>query len=191
MTILLETMQETFKSIHTTLTPDSFWESINILVTKPHVINRRLWGNKTWFKYSLIPKLSAYELPSTIGRLHYLVTDDNIEKHKINIIKELNAEYELSGATSYAEGTIEVLLMELLPKNFSDNQAYQLVCLQKDKYSVTFYDVTPENKKQNLCPDFTYKIELNNSNIMLNAANGLYHTKYSTIYVVSAGGMLL
>ncbi|KAJ8722521.1 hypothetical protein PYW07_003701 [Mythimna separata] len=47
--------------------------------------------------------------------------------------------------------------------------AYQLICLQKDKCIVTFYDVTPADREQKLCPDFSYTIELKNSHIVLNA----------------------
>lgn len=167
-------MKENSKSIHTTLTPDSFWESINILVTKPHVVNRRLWGNKLWFKYCYKSKLPTCELPPTIGRLKELITSDNIEEHKTRILLELNIENQPSDATSDVDGTIEVILMELLPKNYTDNQAYQLVFLQKNKSMVKFYDVTPANIEQKLCPEFSYTIELNNSQIVLNTANGVY-----------------
>lgn len=168
-------MKETSKKcIHTTLTPDSFCESINILITKPHVINRRLWGNKLWFKYSYQHRLVTCVLPQTIRRLNDVVTSENIEKHKIYILCELNIELKTSEATSNTDSTTEVLLIELLPKNYTDKQAYQVICLQKDKCLVTFYDVTPESLEQKLCPDFSYSIGLNNSQIVLNATNGLY-----------------
>lgn len=162
-------MTEISKTLEAGLTSDSFWESINILLSKPHVINRRLWGNKIWFKSNCKPKSAAFIMPATLHQLSDLVTIDNVDQHKIQILNELNVETVLSNTTIDDGGQVAVLLMELLPKNYSDKQAYQVACLWKDKCSITFYDVTPSSQEQKLCPHFSYTIQLNNSHILLTA----------------------
>uniref|UniRef100_A0A2A4KBC0 tRNA (uracil-O(2)-)-methyltransferase n=1 Tax=Heliothis virescens TaxID=7102 RepID=A0A2A4KBC0_HELVI len=155
------------KSIETTLNPDTFWDSINILVSKPHVINKRLWGSKLWFRCSgkLNGLVSSELLP--ISPLSDSITDDNVDKLKTQILKDLKIESVADPAD--IDCTIEVLLIELLPKNYSDSQAYQVVCLQKEKCTVTFYDVTPQSLGQKLCPDFSYRIFLSDNQITLTA----------------------
>lgn len=162
------------KSITTTLTPDSFWESVNILITKPHVLNKRLWGSKLWFKYSCKPNCPTWKVPTTFSQLIDLVTSENNEQHAVHILHELNVVKYVSDPSA-ADGEIEVLLTELLPKNYTDKQAYQLVCLQKEKSTVTFFNVTPASHEQNLCPIFSYTICLDNHEIILTVPNGMYH----------------
>ncbi|PZC81686.1 hypothetical protein B5X24_HaOG212130 [Helicoverpa armigera] len=155
------------KSIETTLNPDTYWDSINILVSKPHVINKRLWGSKLWFRCSGKQNvLSLTEIP-TISPLNESVTDDNIEKLKTQILKELNIDRVVESED--ISSIIEVLLIELLPKNYSDSQAYQIVCLQKEKCTVTFYNVTPLSLEQKICPDFSYCIFFSDNQITLRA----------------------
>ncbi|XP_021184983.3 probable tRNA (uracil-O(2)-)-methyltransferase [Helicoverpa armigera] len=155
------------KSIETTLNPDTYWDSINILVSKPHVINKRLWGSKLWFRCSGKQNVLALTEITTISPLNESVTDDNIEKLKTQILKDLNIDSVVESEDR--DSTIEVLLIELLPKNYSDSQAYQIVCLQKEKCTVTFYNVTPQSLEQKICPDFSYCIFLSNNQITLRA----------------------
>ncbi|KAH9635322.1 hypothetical protein HF086_017888 [Spodoptera exigua] len=161
-------MTEMTKSLETALTSDLFWESINILLSKPHVINKRLWGSKIWFRNTCKPKSTPFKLPATLHLLSDLVATDNVEQYKIQILNELDVDNMLPN-TSDNEDQVEVLLMELLPKNYSDKQGYQVACLWKDKSSITFYDVTPLNQEQKLCPDFSYTIQLNTNYILLTA----------------------
>ncbi|XP_047021469.1 probable tRNA (uracil-O(2)-)-methyltransferase [Helicoverpa zea] len=155
------------KSIETTLNPDTYWDSINILVSKPHVINKRLWGSKLWFRCSGKQNVLASTELLTISPLSESVTDDNIEIFKNQILKDLNIDRVVESED--IDNTIEVLLIELLPKNYSDSQAYQIVCLQKEKSTVTFYNVTPLSLEQKICPDFSYCIFLSNNQITLRA----------------------
>nr|XP_021184983.2 probable tRNA (uracil-O(2)-)-methyltransferase [Helicoverpa armigera] len=155
------------KSIETTLNPDTYWDSINILVSKPHVINKRLWGSKLWFRCSGKQNVLALTEIPTISPLNESVTDDNIQKLKTQILKELNIDRVVESED--INSIIEVLLIELLPKNYSDSQAYQIVCLQKPKSTVTFYNVTPISLEQKICPDFSYCIFLSNNQITLRA----------------------
>ncbi|CAG4988535.1 unnamed protein product [Parnassius apollo] len=79
--------------------------------------------------------------------------------------------------------TIEIILIELLPKTYTESHAYQLVCLKKKEQTVTFYNVTPIQNNQNLCPDFIYSLQLLNEEIVLNGNND--HDSKSYIWLLN------
>lgn len=157
------------QSFHSALTRNSFWNSVNILLAKPHVVNKRLWGSKIWFRYNCRSNCLPWDLPTTCQFLENTVTDDNVKSQVSNIFNQLAI---CSDETSVAETVIEVILVELLPKAYTYSQAYQLICLQKDKCIITFYNVTPTSFEQNLCPNFTYSIQLVQNEVVMTAFDG-------------------
>ncbi|RVE48593.1 hypothetical protein evm_006782 [Chilo suppressalis] len=146
---------------NTSLTTHSFWQSINILITKFNVINKRLWGSKILHHYFCEPPNSAWIAPlKSINKL-----SEGSEKFLGRIIC---TDLELTHSLTQSDN-IEIFLLELLPKKFSEVKAFQLVCLDKKNLTATFYNITPDNKEKNcnLCPNFTYSLSLENDNLML------------------------
>lgn len=145
----------------TTTSDQNFWQSVNILITKPHVVNKRLWG-------------------STILKKHYIKTknsnwDDNFEKYELKIVtnteeflNELSQKNNFQ-ITDHAAG-LEIMLLELLPKSYFESHAFQMICINKLKKQVTFYDITPHQLAQKLCPTFPYSFLLKDNEIILISA---------------------
>ncbi|XP_075969849.1 putative tRNA (uracil-O(2)-)-methyltransferase [Anticarsia gemmatalis] len=157
---------KSLKSIPATLTKESFSKSVNILITKPHVVNKRLWGSKILYKCSYKSHVTE-DLPISLSPLDDIVSDGNVLNKMSGLLNEL----KVCSTEETADGDdgIIITLVELLPKTYTDKSAYQLVCLQVDKMIVTFYNVTPVQFEQNLCPEFTYNILLNNNEVCLTA----------------------
>ncbi|KAJ0180691.1 hypothetical protein K1T71_004095 [Dendrolimus kikuchii] len=62
------------------------------------------------------------------------------------------------------------MLVELLPRNYKDNQAFELICVQRDKLLAKFYNVTPDKVHQCLIPEFPYSLQLQDDIILLCAS---------------------
>lgn len=149
---------------------ETFWHSVNILLTKPHVVNKRLWGCKTWLKLKCKPETSVWKTPSVINKSEYNITIENVEKYALELRKE--AKLMLCDA-EYTFSPIEIILTELYPKSLSDSQALQVIIINRENASVTFYDVSKEEGKQKLFPEFTYTLALEENEVLLNADTGL------------------
>ncbi|CAD0196941.1 unnamed protein product [Chrysodeixis includens] len=153
-------MDEDGETVMAKITPDSFWHSVNILITKPHIINKRLWGSKTHFHLKCKLHDNTVNLPPNCSSLTNFITSDQIEEYSQLVLKELGAEKCDSEGSTGTEGPFEIQLTEILPKIYTEKQAYQLVCLDKEKCIVTFYHVTPFGQEHKLCPNFTFTIKL-------------------------------
>ncbi|XP_050345499.1 probable tRNA (uracil-O(2)-)-methyltransferase isoform X2 [Nymphalis io] len=136
-----------------------FWESINILIKKPHVVNKRLWGCTILKRYyvrdnniSWENELKHYQL-DTVNKKQFL--DDILKKKHVKIVEESETENE-------------ILLVELLPKSYLESHAFQIICKNKSVTQVRFFDVTPVVIEQNLCPTFSYSFSLQDGDVILN-----------------------
>lgn len=168
------------KVFSTDITEDSFWESVHILITKPHVVNKRLWGSKLWHKYECKAIIPIWELSTKCSRLEDSITNENIVKHLTTFINELSRDVANSQETL---DICEVVMSELLSKTYTDKRAYQLIILQKNKSTVTFFNVTPAKWEQNICPDFCYSIQLSQQNdLVLTAFGGLFYCLNKNIF---------
>ncbi|XP_041976973.1 probable tRNA (uracil-O(2)-)-methyltransferase [Aricia agestis] len=141
----------------------SFWAAITILITKPHVVNKRLWGQKVLKKF--VFKVSDSDYINCIK--HYiakvkLTNTDNLEEFCKSLHDDIVHNLNLVESD---DGEVEILLVELLPKCYSEHHAYQLVCLLKHKGQVIFYDVSPEDRGQTLCPNFSYTFYSNGKSL--------------------------
>ncbi|XP_022120423.2 probable tRNA (uracil-O(2)-)-methyltransferase [Pieris rapae] len=136
-------------------TVEGFWKSTRILISKPHVVNKRLWGSKI---------LLNMEYKTNLSNSHFY---QQLEDLKINnscavkqfyerlmiTLDQLNLKNKLD---TNLNSTLECLVVELLPKNYDENHAYQFIVIDKEKATVSFHDITVHDKNQNLCPNFTY-----------------------------------
>ncbi|XP_063531560.1 probable tRNA (uracil-O(2)-)-methyltransferase isoform X1 [Cydia strobilella] len=155
-----------FKEIPTTITASAFWQSVNILITKSHVVNKRVWGSMVLHKCNCKPvttNILNWCLPDHCGKVDKI---DNVDLYLAYLLANLQLQ---QCDISDSDDVIEIILSELLPKNYSDIHAVQLTCLQKDRNVVTFYDVTPKNENQNVCPNYSYSLQLNSNMILLKA----------------------
>ncbi|XP_013180645.1 PREDICTED: probable tRNA (uracil-O(2)-)-methyltransferase [Papilio xuthus] len=149
----------------------SFWQAINILVDKPHVINKRLWGSNLLSKHICQDVDDRYNHDIAISDL-YLKNENEVLSFMQDFflktsLKPLDEKNTVEGQNNF----VEIILLELLPKNYTDSHGFQLVCLEKDKATATFYDVTPKEYNQSLCPNFTYSFQLINEDILIIGCN--------------------
>lgn len=148
-----------------TQSENSFWKAINVLIKKPHVVNKRLWGTTILYKH-----VFNY-LPESFERIldHVkLVSGSDAEQTFNKLVKDLNGEK----AEEIKKINIELMLVELLPKNYCENHAFQLIYVHQSELKVKFIDVTPIEKEQNLCPSFSYTFVLKNNEITLETSPG-------------------
>ncbi|CAK1545193.1 unnamed protein product [Leptosia nina] len=140
------------------LSNESFWEAIYIFIKKPHLVNKRLWGCNILEKITIE---SAANLFKSFENLKI----DNIDYDKIckKILVPQGSDY--NHTPHY-----EVLIVELLPKNYEEKHAYHLVIVDRQKTSVAFYDITKHH--QNLCPNFTYDFTYNENKLLLKTYAG-------------------
>lgn len=140
----------------------AFWNAINILITKPHVINKRLWGYNKLIECKCKPLQQYWEEKLSVFKMSNGKVDTILEEltNKVPILLD-----EVESAE------IELILVQLLPKIYSESRAYQLICLKKLKNSVTFYDVSPEDYNQNLCPNFPYTFSILENKINVKVHN--------------------
>ncbi|XP_059057149.1 probable tRNA (uracil-O(2)-)-methyltransferase [Achroia grisella] len=154
-----------YNSFHTFMSSSSFWDSIQIMITKPNVINKRLWGCKLIFTCHCKPIASEWKLP--LKCYVFNGNEADADYYKMEVLKELGVvmcvDYE-----NTSNKNLSMILLELLPKNYTGNHAYQIICLNKYENSVTFYNVTPIENNQNICPEFTFSLQLINSEVVLN-----------------------
>lgn len=151
--------------INSTMTPVSFWNSVNILIKKFNVINKRLWGCKTMFSGYCKTEHSLWVLPKSCPNLGH---EEDLQSYINTLFSKLQIELCDEPKSCY-----EVVIIELLPKQYTQKKAYQLVFLEKEKVAVTFYDITPEDHNQTLCPSFRYSLALENKAITLKTSLGL------------------
>lgn len=151
--------------LETTITEEGFWNAINVLVHKPHVANQKLWGSN-------IISTSNRFVKNNIALDLYKTRFGNIDEIK----NPLTTEDLLNGLQlnnhGCEENSAKVLLVELLPKNYSAVHAYNIICLIKAEHMAIFIDVSPELMGQHLCPNFSYSILLQKDKLILNACCG-------------------
>lgn len=156
-------------AVDTSILPTAFWKSIEILLDKPHVINKRLWGCKSLFKICGRPLSANWKLPFNCTTLYY--DQVNIQEYEISIIKEFELE-QSNNSPANPENMVQIILLELFPKLYSENHAFQLVCLQKNVNTATFYNVTGNQANHTLCPDFPYTLQLASNQVILRCMCG-------------------
>ncbi|CAG4912021.1 unnamed protein product [Colias eurytheme] len=143
----------------------SFWASVQILFKKPHVVNKRVWGSKI-----LETKNCIFKQDSLHTALQNLKLDDSC--NVVNFFNVLHSiEYNNSSDQS-PNSEFELILIELFPKCYEDNHAYQLVVLDKGDANIHFYDVTCKEAEQNICPNFPYSFSLKNKKLVLKTYSG-------------------
>jgi hypothetical protein len=142
---------------------NTFWQTVNVLLTKFNVINKRLWGSKIVCRCGY--KLENKEWKAPIESIKKMKTED-FECYLKSIEEAMNVSHKET-KNNYS---VEFVIIELLPKKFTDKKGYQLICLNQDKVTATFYDITPEINNHNLCPNFTYSLALENNNVVLTSA---------------------
>ncbi|XP_053625950.1 probable tRNA (uracil-O(2)-)-methyltransferase [Plodia interpunctella] len=155
---MIEPNTETFV---TSMTTQAFWKSVHILLTKPHVINKRIWGCNEVFKCIGKPLSNIWYMP--------VYCKDFIEYNKDVYIAEVIKHFKIRTCddNSYsANDVLEIVLLELLPKSFTLKHVFQLVCLNKNENMAIFYNVTPDKCSQTICPDFTYSLQLLDNNLI-------------------------
>lgn len=163
-------MEDSDITSDTHITPDLFWHAVNILITKPHVVNKRLWGCKILGRFTC-PSSKVFNsllLPLKIKDLN------NIDA----FLRELSSHVKCELVPVEGNAETEIILTELLPKNYGENHAFQLIYLQKSEITVTFYDVSPIGECQNLSPNFSYRLLLQNNVISLSCDDGKIHIFY-------------
>nr|XP_026494848.1 probable tRNA (uracil-O(2)-)-methyltransferase [Vanessa tameamea] len=140
------------------LKPNLFWQSINILIIKPHVVNKRLWGCTILNRYyvqdndiSWENELKNWQL-EIVNKKQFL--DDILKNKQVKIVGECKTENE-------------ILLVELLPKSYLESHAFQIIYKNKSVTQVGFFDVTPAENEQNLCPTFSYSFSLQGDEVIL------------------------
>ncbi|CAG9114705.1 unnamed protein product [Plutella xylostella] len=143
------------------MSDDGFWAAINILINKPHVVNKRLWGCKVICKHTCSPVLNPW-LPSVCPRVDSLKVTEAVMEC---ILSKLG----LQSTHIMESQPVEVTLIELLPKSYSEPHALQLVCQNRGDSQVYFFDVTPLGISQTLSPDFSFSVQLKEKNIFLKA----------------------
>lgn len=154
---------------HQNISSSSFLKSIDILVNKPHVVNKRLWGSKIWFRYNCKPLLDNWKIPEECDVLQESLTCNNVETFAFHTLNRFNLEKCEKNIYN-----IELVLVELFPKNYKDSQAYKIICLQTHKPLAKFYNVTPEKYYQCIIPEFPYSLQLKDEKILLSASCGKY-----------------
>lgn len=138
--------------------PD-FWHAINILIYKPHVVNKRLWGSIVLKKYYIQSDNSNWNESLTDYKLNTMILL-NIDE----FIKELAQIYHFQVVKD--ETQFEIIFIELLPKVYMQEQrAIQMICIDKLLKKVTFYDITPA--KQIVCSTCPYTFSFINDKITL------------------------
>lgn len=136
----------------------SFWQSINILITKPHVVSKRLWGCTILSRYFVRNHYDCWE--NILKACRFTSENKNqylgiiLEKAGIEVIEECETEYE-------------IILVQLFPKSYMESNAFQIIYKNKLEARVTFIDVTPEENEQNLCPTFSYSLSLRDGRVIL------------------------
>lgn len=146
------------------LISNAFQNAIDILVNKPHVVNKRTWGTKVWFKCNCSPITADWKMPDDCIKLKNTIDSENVETYALLILKK----FDLEKFEKQSED-VELILVEHLPKNYSDVEAFQIICIQRNKPMVKFYNVTPMQMTQNIIPDFSYSLEIQDEKIILNA----------------------
>lgn len=142
----------------------SFWNSVEILINKPHVVNKRLWGSQTLFR-DTFKCATPLSLPLRFERI---MSINNIQEYSNSLYENLNLKVSFDNATP----NVNVLLVELLPKTYKEIHAFQLVILNKDNVTASFYDVTPKCMEQNLSPTFSYSFKLDKNGVLLEVECG-------------------
>lgn len=156
------------KSFPSLASPTAFWASVDIFVNKPHVVNKRLWGRKILQKYECVSSCTTPWQPVTRPKI---ISVDEFETDTLKIIlNELGLEIvDVSESCS----KMEVTLVELFPKTYAENHAFQLVCSDKANNKVWFFNATPNTCDQWLCPEFVFSFELINNQVLLQAECGM------------------
>ncbi|XP_037869187.1 probable tRNA (uracil-O(2)-)-methyltransferase isoform X2 [Bombyx mori] len=144
---------------------ESFYEAVQILITKPHVVNKRLWGSKIWLKHNCISLEETVTWPNHIHKLESVSTPE-IEKY-IDCMYNTMKLQKCDGDS--ISDCFEINILELFPKNYADKASYQLIIINKLESYIIFYNVTPSEVIQNTTPSFTYGIHVENDMIVLNA----------------------
>lgn len=166
MTKLISQLQ----SSKTKLTPALFWHSIDILTTKPHLVNKRLWGCKLWLRINCKPQNSSqwnFHPPPRFSRLETTVTAENVEEYLREVL--VDAEVEIC---HQEDVHVEVILAELFSKSLNQIQVFQLILINKQQMSVTYHDVTQEVFNQKLCPNFPFTLKLAEDSIKMSCFCG-------------------
>ncbi|KOB70568.1 Uncharacterized protein OBRU01_15069 [Operophtera brumata] len=158
-------IKSTYLSPKNKLTPALFWHSVNILITKPHVVNKRLWGCKIWLRLYCKPvNTSNWELPAQFSRLESTVTAENVDAYMNKVLVE--AEVSIY---SSEDAKVEFILAELYPKKYSQTQVFQVIVINKENLSISFHDVSNEIYNHRLCPNFPFTLKLEENSIELGA----------------------
>ncbi|XP_032513378.2 probable tRNA (uracil-O(2)-)-methyltransferase isoform X1 [Danaus plexippus] len=140
----------------------SFWQAINILITKPHIVNKRLWGCTVLHKFIYTTSTSTWDSDLKKIKIQSLPNHSQLLTNLTENLKLLNLDE--------VDAVIEIIIVELFPKSYDENHAYQMICLNKNKNSATFIDITPTELKQILCPTFPYTF-CNENDIILRSSD--------------------
>lgn len=151
-------------SVTASISDIAFWNSVDILIKKPHVVNKRLWGSKTLLR-GTFESASPINLALNFATIKNI---NNIQEYKDSLYENL----KLNISTDDASSNVKFILVELLPKTYNENHAFQIVILNKENTTALFYDVTPNNIEQNLCPSFCYSFKLDKNEVQLEVKCG-------------------
>lgn len=153
-----------FTNVTASISDISFWNSVDILIKKPHVVNKRLWGSKTIFS-DTFKSATPVNLPLYFKRIKNI---NNIKEYTDSLYDNLN----LKASTEDASSNLNFILVKLLPKTYNENHAFQIVILNDGNITASFYDVTPNCIEQSLCPTFCYSFKLDKNGVRLEAQCG-------------------
>lgn len=157
------------KSLNTSASASAFWIAVDILVNKPHVVNKRLWGRKILHRWDCMPSNNSSWQPEYLSKIKYI--SELKPEAAETFLEVLRLEFITADAIG-KDSTVEVILLELLPKTYTETHAFQLVCLNKDNNKAWFFNTTPNGQEQLLCPDFLFTFELQNNLVVLQAECG-------------------
>lgn len=125
----------------------NFWQAIDVLIHKPHVINKKLWGSIVLKKYYIKTDINNWNEYLADYRLNTMVFL-NIDQ----FLTELSQMFHFQIVNE--ETQYEIMFIELLPKIYIVQRAIQMICINRILKQVTFYDITPA--KQIVCTTFPY-----------------------------------
>lgn len=145
------------------ITESGFWSAFNVYINKPNVVNKRLWGVRQISK--LVMYLSCDKTIEINNNIKLKSVEDM--ETKAGLSDFISTNFNLQREATTEKNKVEIILLELLPKIYMDKHAFNLVFLIQNECTAIFVDVTPQNYEQNLCPPFTYKFKLQQSNLSL------------------------
>ncbi|XP_055603869.1 probable tRNA (uracil-O(2)-)-methyltransferase [Uranotaenia lowii] len=164
--------------------PSHFFRAVNVYLTKPHVVNRKLFGvnqlhsivyrkpgaehepTKDW----MYPFINGIKTAVNLGKPFPEAVLEQCALVGFELLDASNHLFDLNNSDSLRSGTGVLNLNRLLPKNLTQFQPLEVVCvLDIDSQSGTF--VCIQNEENNLTPKFPFTIQLRGQVLSINSSS--------------------